>query len=313
MDSSLQNLKREILSRTDLSQLIGERVKLQRRSGVQVGLCPFHQESGPSFTVYPDHYFCFGCKESGDAIRFVQKSHGLGFWEALRHLAQRAGLADQLSRISGSASKGFDEDQKKRELSYRALQAAQEFFVDCFRSEDGSAARQYLEGRQLSDSMIVECGFGWAPADGQKLVRHLRQRGFADALLSSISLASTSSFSGGGIYSFFRSRLMIPIHDTMGRVIAFGGRILESNSDQAKYKNSREHPLFQKSQVLFGMHRAKDAIRLNKRVLIVEGYMDVFRLWQQGFGEGRSGDGNLIAIPPHAKSLPTVLEGVYGI
>lgn len=277
--SSLDEVKKRILSRANLTSLIGESVKLITRSGRAVGLCPFHEEKSPSFNIYHDHYYCFGCKANGDAIDFVRKTTGIGFIEALKNLAQKFGVeAPELEESD------FRKKQRGEEAQLgRIMVAAQEFFVRQLESPRGREARAYLEKRGFVTEQIQQFGFGLTPEEPWGLSKELRRLGFAADDIKACSLASTSEKSGN-LYDFFRdNRVMIPIKDPQGRIVAWGGRTLGDHP--AKYINSRESRLFDKSAVLFGFDRARVAMREKHRAIVVEGYMDVLQLWAKGFPE----------------------------
>jgi DNA primase len=273
---SLDDLKRRILTRVPLEALMSEHgVALKNQSGHWVGKCCFHADSTPSLHVYPDnHYHCFGCKAHGDAITFVRETQGLGYVEGLRYLAGRFGIE--------AAELDQPRTASREAPLYRILQEAQEFFVANLWSPHGDEARTYLHGRGYDDESIKTYGFGLTPPEGFGLVRHLRGKGYreADMITASVATAATDS---KRTYDFFRNRLMIPIHDPQGRLIAYGGRTMDGHS--AKYVNSRETPLFQKSQTLYGLDKARAAMRQRGRAIVVEGYMDALMLRRHGFAE----------------------------
>lgn len=273
---SLDDLKNRIRSRVPLEALFTEHgVTLKSQSGHWVGKCCFHADSTPSLHIYDDnHYYCFGCKAHGDAITFVRETQGLGFIESMRYLAGRYGIdAPELDRPKSA--------QREAPL-YRILQVSQDFFTSNLWLPHGENARSYLIGRGFDEASLKEYGFGVTPPEGFGLVRHLRNKGFreTDMIAASVATAATDSKRS---YDFFRSRLTIPIHDAQGRLIAFGGRTLDGHS--AKYVNSRETPVFQKSQTLFGLDKARPAMRQRGRAIVVEGYMDALMLRRYGFGE----------------------------
>jgi DNA primase len=279
MAASLDDVKTRIKTRVPLDQLIGETVTLVRRGANVMACCPFHNEKSPSFHIYADgHYYCYGCKENGDAITFVRKTRELSFIEALRFLASKYGVEAPELEESDIAKRRRGEHSALTQM----MAAAQEFFVAELSSPRGDEARQYLRERGFSDENILTFGFGLTPAEGFGLVRHLRSLGFREEDMVRASLAGISTKSGRP-YDFFRERIMIPIRDPHGRVIAFGGRT--TSGDPAKYKNSGSTPLFDKSAVLFGLDRARDAIKDHRRAVIVEGYMDALALWQAGLHE----------------------------
>jgi DNA primase len=269
-------LKSKILSATPIANLIGEHVALSDRGYMKVGLCPFHEERGPSFTVYPDHYHCFGCKESGDAISFVRKFLGLGFVDALKMLGQRAGIDTSELDLQHLAKSARNDTSQL----FKIMLVAQHFFIERLSAPIGKNVREYLDARGFAHASVKEYGFGFAPDEMRSLTDHLLKQGFKPADLEACSVA-TPSAKNGQLYDFFRNRLTIPIHDIHGRLIAFGGRAMDDFPP--KYKNSRDTKLFDKSQTLFGLHRARESIRKGGQALIVEGYMDAIQLWNYGF------------------------------
>lgn len=277
MAASLDDVKQRIKTRVPLDQLIGETVTLVRKGSSITACCPFHAEKTPSFHIYPDqHYYCFGCKETGDAITFVRKTREMSFIEALKFLASKFGVeapeleeSDTLKRRRGELS-----------ILSQMMIAAQDLFASEMKTARAEEARAYLRERGFTDESIVKFGFGLTPTEGFGLVKHLRAHGFREDDMIRASLAGISTQSGRP-YDFFRQRIMIPIRDPQGRVIAFGGRT--TANDPAKYKNSGATPLFDKSGVLFGLDHARDAIKDKRQAIIVEGYMDALCLWQEGY------------------------------
>lgn len=300
---SVDVAKRRILSKVPLQDLIGETVALQKRSGRNVGLCPFHEERTPSFYVFNDRYFCFGCKESGDAIDFVRKQKGLSFMETLRFLAQKYGVeAPELDERSSW------DDHKKQEISnlFHIMTKAQEIFFENLYTPRGKSSFEYLLKRGFSTENIAHFGFGLTPEKPWDLSKAMQIKGFAFKDLEACSLGVTSQ-NDGKTYDFFRNRIMIPIRDPQGRIIAFGGRTTDNNP--AKYLNSRETVLFDKSSTLFGYDKAREHIRKKGRALIVEGYMDTLQLWQQGFSETVACLGTALTVY-HLKALKSCTEKV---
>ena len=274
--ASTDELKRKLLSHLSIYEIIGEVVELKERSGLRVGLCPFHEESSPSFTVYSDHFFCFGCRESGDAITFIRKTQGIGFIEALKYLAPKAGIDP--AAFDGNRQSA----QKKAEESrlYQIMVTAQEIFVKNLMSEAGRSTIEYLNKRGFSNESIKEFGFGYSLNEPTGLINELTKRNISLKEIEACSLGATSA-KNGKLYDFYRNRLTIPIRDIYGRLIAFGGRALDDYPP--KYKNSRDSVLFDKSSTLFGFDTAKEFIRKSSPAIVVEGYMDVLQLWQYGF------------------------------
>ena len=290
MVASLDDVKNRIKARVPLDQLIGESVTLVKRGSSVMACCPFHAEKSPSFHVYPDnHYYCFGCKESGDAITFTRKTRDLTFIEALRFLSAKYGIeAPELEE-----SEGVKQRRGLQVTLSQIMTASQEFFVRELKTDRGGAARSYLSERGFSEDNIANFGFGFTPADGFGLVKHLRSLGFREDDMLRASVAAISARSGRS-YDFFRDRIMIPIRDAQGRVVAFGGRT--TVQDPAKYKNSGSTPLFDKSALLFGLDRAREAIKDKRSALIVEGYMDTLCLWQEGVHEVVASMGTALTV-----------------
>ena len=300
---SIEEAKRRILSKSSLVDLIKEQVALTTKSGRPVGLCPFHEERSPSFFVYDQHYYCFGCKAHGDAISFVRQTKGLSFMEALRYLAQRCG--DEAAELeSGQYNK---DDRREEALMFRALQLAQQFFVRQFLSSEGEKARKYLLERGYQEAVWAELGFGFAPDQTFALVDELRRLGIPLATAEAASLIVIGQ-KNNRPYDFYQNRVTIPIHDKHSRIIGFGGRTL--GDDPAKYKNSREGKLFDKSSVLFGFHKSREYIRKVDRAIVVEGYMDTMQLWLHGFPETVACLGTALTSS-HLRSLTQLTKKIY--
>ncbi len=275
---------RTVRERASLSEVVSEVVALRRRGRSAVGLCPFHAEKTPSFTVSEERGFfhCFGCGEHGDVFAFVMKTQSLTFPEAVRRIADRFGVP--LPEEAG-------EPARRREPLTAANAAAAAFFQVELRGPRGGRARAYLRERGLSEELIERFGLGWAPGAGEVLARHLRTKGvpLEDALTAGLVMRRDRPDGAGGVLDRFRERIMFPITDTSGKVIAFGGRILPgrpaSGEPPPKYLNSAESPVFRKGHTLYGLALARDAIRRADRAVVVEGYLDVIALAQAGIGE----------------------------
>ena len=275
---SLPTIKTKILGRVTLQQVVGEATALKKQSGRMVGLCPFHNEKSPSFYVFDDHYYCFGCKASGDLFNFVGQTQGLTFFDSLKFLAHKYQIEiPELERRRAGTS-----GDTSTQSFYKAMLAAQELFSQELQTERGKAACTYLKERGFTDENLVKFGFGLTPEKPWELTETLKRRDIKELDLVALSLSSISQKTSRA-YDFFRNRIIIPIHDSLGRLIAFGGRTTDDNP--AKYKNSANTPLFEKSHILFNFHRAKEAIKLKKRVILVEGYMDALCLASGGFAE----------------------------
>ncbi len=268
----------EIKSRLDIVELIGETVKLRRTGRNYAGLCPFHSEKTPSFIVSPERqtWRCFGqCNEGGDIFKFVMKKEGWDFKEALRYLAQRAGVQLEAYRAEKP------EEREAHERLRGLLEAAVTFYRHHLFTPAGKFVLDYLhEKRGLTDATIETFGLGYAPPGWETTLKYFRDQGYRDEDLLQAGLASQRE--AGGLVDRFRNRLMIPIRDENGRMCGFGARILDPN-DYPKFLNSPETPLFSKSRLLYGLDRARKPIRAADQAVIVEGYLDVIALHQAGF------------------------------
>ena len=262
----------ELKYRTDIEQVISRYVQLRRRGRNLTGLCPFHNEKTPSFTVYPDtqSFYCFGCGAGGDAITFVRRMENLEYIEAVRALAERVGL-----EVPDGAVDDGSRQRKARLLEMN--RAAARHFHHNLMADIGREARAYLVGRGLSKSTVIKFGLGFAPESWDDLRDHLRGQGFSDEEM--ITAALTNPGKNGGCYDAFRNRVIFPIIDLRGGVIAFGGRNLGEKGP--KYLNSGDTPVFKKSRNLFALGFAKNTKR--PELILCEGYMDVVALHQGGF------------------------------
>jgi len=271
---------RDIRERSSLVEVVSDTVALRRRGRSFIGLCPFHAEKTPSFTVSEERGFfhCFGCGEHGDVFAFVMRAESLPFPEAVRRVAQRFGLP--VPEEPGGA-------RARTEPLVAANAAAAAFFRRMLEAPEGAEPRRYLAERGLRAETIARFGLGYAPAAGDALVRHLRTQGVRpeDALTAGLVLRRA----GGGLYDRFRDRVMFPIGDASGRIVAFGGRVLPgrpaAGDPPPKYLNSAESPLFHKGQTLYGLAAARDGVRRCGYAVVVEGYMDVLALAEAGIGQ----------------------------
>ena len=269
----------QVKSSVDIVKVVGEYVRLRKAGGSRyIGLCPFHNEKTPSFGVHPVHQFykCFGCGEGGDVLKFVQKIDGLSFFEALKLLAERNGIP------MPKRTEYSDPETRQRASIYQAHEIALAAFRDALRGPSGAEARAYLQKRGVSPEVADHFGIGYADGSGRFLLRVLQEHNFNPEQLADSGLVGRRD--DGSFYDRFRNRLMFPIHNETGKVIAFGGRALDPG-DQAKYLNSPETPIYKKSGVLYNLHRAKEGIRKQEHTLLVEGYMDVIGVWAAGFKE----------------------------
>jgi len=269
-----------VLASIDIVQLIGSYLPLKPAGRYQKALCPFHTEKTPSFIVNRERqiFHCFGCGEGGDAVGFLMRQERLTFPEAIRFLADRAGIAIP-ARFSGPGAPTRGEEGRLQILEIH--KAAAEFYREQLAHEtDGAAGRAYLRERGVPEPLIKQFGLGWAPASREGLLRHLLRRGFSKELAERAGLALARK-DGGGLYDRFRGRLMVPICDSAGKVIAFGGRALDGS--EPKYLNSPETPIYRKGAHLFGLHLAAPAIRERASAAVVEGYFDLISLHAHGF------------------------------
>jgi DNA primase len=260
-----------VRERSPIAEVVGEYLQLRNAGGGSLkGLCPFHDEKTPSFNVTPSRglYYCFSCAEGGDVISFVQKVDSLSFGEAIERLAARAGI--ELRYEQGGHVPGQEQGQRRRLVAAHATAA--NFYTERLREADAVAAREFLTSRGFDLDQAAAFGIGYAPNAWEALTGHLRQRGFTDAELLKGGLAKQGK---RGPMDQFRGRLIWPIRDLSGDVIAFGARKLDENDTGPKYLNTPETPLFHKSSVLYGADLAKREIAQRRQVVIVEGYTDV--------------------------------------
>ncbi len=269
--------KDELRARVTLSTVVMRTTKLQKAGREWKACCPFHDEKTPSFYVNDQKgfYHCFGCGAHGDVISWMTEQRGLSFIDAVKELAEEAGM--EVPAPDPVAAKRAE----KRASLIDVTEEAQHWFVDNLRSADGAEALDYLRRRGLSKATLREFGFGYAPDSKQALNRALSR--FEDGMLVESGMRIQTD--DGTTYDRFRNRVMLPIQDARGRVIAFGGRTLESRDGIAKYLNSPDTPLFDKGRTLYNLHRASPASRQTGRVVVVEGYMDVVALAQAGIAD----------------------------
>jgi len=277
------DFKETVRQQADIVRVVGEYVQL-RKSGAQnfSGLCPFHNEKTPSFSVHATRQFfhCFGCGKSGDVFKFIQEIEKVSFGEAVRLLAQKLGLALPKTHYS---SEFEAEDAKQRGQLIEMHERACKFFEDHLRRPEGAHARQYLSGRGLTDETIRTFRIGYAPDSGFTLRDRLKAD-FNDELMRRSGLFSWKEGADANIYSRFRNRIMFPIANESGKIIAFTGRTLATDEKAGpKYMNSPETPIYSKGRVLYNLDRAKEAIRKFEYTIIVEGQMDCIAVYSAGF------------------------------
>ena len=268
-----QEYIQEVVRRNDIEEFVGQYVKLRRTGRTMTGLCPFHNEKTPSFVVYPDtqSFYCFGCGAAGDVIGFVRKYNNLGYVESVKQLASRAGMP---------LPEESDHEATARQRLLEINRCAARYFYENLnaQTEEAALARRYWkEKRGLSDAAIRRFGLGYAPDEGFGLVNYLKRRGFRDDELEHSGLIRRSE--RGNLYTIFRHRVMVPIIDVRGAIIAFGGRVLDDS--KPKYINSPETMVYHKSRTLFALNIAKKSKA--KRYILCEGYMDVISMHEAGF------------------------------
>lgn len=264
----------EVSSRNDIESIVSQYVTLKSRGNTLVGLCPFHNEKTGSFTVYrnTNSYYCFGCGTGGDVINFTMRIENLDYIEAVRTLADRAGLQ--------MPDDGYDDSlQKLRVRLYEVNRAAARYFHEQLMSKSDTRGYDYLNERGLSNSTIRHFGLGYAPDSWDSLYKYLKSNGFDDQLIVQANLATQSK--RGGYYDRFRKRVMYPIIDLRGNVIAFGGRALPGDDTSAKYINTSDTLIYKKTNNVFALNFAKSSKR--KGIILCEGYMDVISMHQAGF------------------------------
>lgn len=266
----------EVRERVPIEQVVGRVVALKRAGSTLKGLCPFHGEKTPSFIVWPSRgtYKCFGCGEGGDIFSFVMKTRHLEFGDALRELAAEAGVTLDDPR------QGRDEDSLKSHI-YEMNAAAATYFQSMLAVNAGARARAYLERRAISAATIERFGLGYAPESRDGLGVRLRGAGYSEEEIVAAGLAIASE-EGGPVRDRFRGRLIFPIRDAKGRILGFGGRVLDGG--EPKYLNSPATAVFEKSRVLYTIEHAAEAMRSTREGVVVEGYMDALRAHQEGFG-----------------------------
>ena len=270
----------EVNQAADLVELISRYVTLKRYGSVYKGLCPFHSEKTPSFVVSPQRhrFHCFGCNKGGGAIQFLMLMENMSFPKALAEMARRYGV--NLPEPDPAESR----EEINRAGLLQVMEKARDFYVDRLRSAEGAAARRYLAGRGLGREVSEAFGLGLAPEGWDGLKRHLAREGFSDQIAEQAGLIKAGQ-KAGHFYDFFRNRVMVPITDAQGRVVAFGARVLPGSDENAKYINTGATPLYTKGDHLFGLQRARPFIRAAGLVYLVEGYFDLISLAAAGINE----------------------------
>ncbi len=288
-----ENFIQEVVDRTDIEELIGRYVTLKRAGANLVGLCPFHSEKTPSFSVSPTKkmFYCFGCHAGGSAITFVQKAENVEFTDAVELLANRLGLP-----LPREASRTEETGVSRKRVLEMNLEAARFFRACLFDPRYGKAGMDYLKGnRGLSEATIKHFGLGFAPEGFGMLTDHMHRLGYTDEELQTAFLCGKSQKTGRS-YDYFRNRVMFPIIDPLGNVVAFGGRVMDDS--KPKYLNTSDTPAFRKSNHLFALNFARNCS--SEQMILCEGYMDVIALHAAGFEFAVATLGTAIT-PSHAR------------
>jgi DNA primase len=282
----------KVKQQADIVRVIGEYVRLKKTGQNFTGLCPFHQEKSPSFAVHPvkQIYHCFGCGVGGDVFTFVQEMDKCPFPEAIRIVAEKCGIP--VPRPRERSPEERQENQQRAALVEMHREAAAFFSRQLHEAGEGRVASAYLEDRGLNREAMTRFGLGWAPSSGDALLRYLKPR-YSEKLLEASGLFSRDQ--SGRLFDRFRRRIIFPIANDGGKVIAFGGRVM--GDDMPKYLNSPETPIYSKSNVLYHLDRAKEALRQNDFAILVEGYMDAIAVARAGIANVVASCGTSLAEP----------------
>jgi len=280
MSTSVEKIK----ERLSIVDVVGSYLKLDRAGNNLKAKCPFHNEKTPSFFVSPDRgsYYCFGCGAKGDIFSFVEEFEGIDFMGALKILAERAGI--ELEKYEPGKV-------EKKDKLFKLLEESTKFFVGCLQEE--TIPKEYLKKRGLTEKTIKDWQIGYANDDWHKVSEYLKGKGFTDEEMERAGLIKKGD---KGFYDRFRGRIMFPIFDTAGRIIAYSGRTLSKDENTPKYLNSPETPLFNKSKTLYGFHVAKQAIRKFDYAVLVEGQMDLLMCQQAGFTNTVASSGTALTL-----------------
>jgi DNA primase len=280
---------KQLKDQIDIARVVADYVRLRRFGNRYSGLCPFHNEKTPSFSVYAEHRFfkCFGCDAKGDVFEFVMKIEGVTFWEALKKLAEQSGIPLPKQSAAG------DEKTKLRAVIYEMHEIAAEHFWANLTSPEGTSVRGYLKQRGVTQQAAQNFRLGLSDGSGRTLLRILEQRGYKPEQMEASGLIGKSE--DGRLYDRFRNRLMFPIQGETGKIIAFGGRALDPD-ERAKYLNSPETEIYKKSHVLYNLNRAKQPAMQLDRIVLVEGYMDVIGATQAGVAESVATCGTALTV-----------------
>src|SRR5210317_207020 len=293
-----EEIIQEVRDRTDIVEVISSYVSLKRSGANHQGLCPFHSEKTPSFNVNSPRqiFHCFGCGVGGNVFSFLMQIEGLSFPDAVRRLGEKVGVEVEEEAVSPEEVRRRDE----RERILRINEVAGEFYQQLLLTdEEGAPGRRYLRQRGYESETVRTFQLGFAPGGWESLAKHLAGKSFSSEDSQKAGLVRPGKQERGD-YDLFRNRLLFPIHDLQGRMVAFGGRVLDDSLP--KYINSPETDVYHKGQVLYGLYQARDAIRHSDTVLVVEGYFDVMALHRAGFTNAVATCGTALT-PDHARLL----------
>ena len=280
-----QNFLDELIARSDIVDVVGSYVQLTRKGGNLFGLCPFHSEKTGSFSVSPDKqiYYCFGCKKGGGVVNFIMEEENLTFPDAVRFLAKRAGM--EVPEEEGDREAG-----RRRQRLLDLNRDAARFYYQLLQQPEGRAVQEYLDRRQIKKSTAVKFGMGASLDSWDTLLTAMTKKGYTKAELLEAGLVVQNK--NGGLYDKFRNRLMLPVIDTRGDVVAFGSRVLDKS--EPKYMNSSETPVYSKRRVLYGLNLAKKTKRPN--IILCEGNLDIVTLHQAGFDNAVASMGTALTV-----------------
>ncbi len=290
METGSMDFAQDLKSQIDIVRVISDYVPRLRRFGNRYsGLCPFHNEKTPSFSIYAEHQFykCFGCDAKGDVFNFVMSIEGLTFWEAIKKLADQHGIP------LPKQSQASDDKTRLRAALYEMHEIAADHFRANLAGQNGAAVRAYLQKRGVEPASVSQFQLGLSDRTGRTLLRIFEQRGFKPEVIVQSGLIGRSE--DGSLYDRFRNRVMFPIHSESGKIIAFGGRALDAE-EKAKYLNSPETEIYKKSNVLYNLNRAKQGASQLDRIVLVEGYMDVIGASQAGVTEVVASCGTALTV-----------------
>lgn len=303
MSLNWERFVQEVIERVDLVEFIGRYTTLKSSGSRYMGLCPFHGDNDPSFSISPDVslWHCFGCKKGGNIFTFVMEKENLSFMEAAEMLGEMCGL-----ELPSRDAKKRDKSHRKEFLDMHTI--AERFYAEFIRSNKAEHFRNYLKERNIVKRVVKDFDIGASPDSWDSLSNHLKKKGYSEDLIVKSGLAIRGKEGKGKTYDRFRNRLMIPIRDHLNRTVGFGGRVIDSS--EPKYLNSSESEIFKKSDLLFAFYQAKNSIKENDSVIIMEGYTDVMRAHQHGINNAVASMGTALTSL-HIKRLSRLTSKFY--